>query len=385
MSESGSTSGRGGELTADESARLSQHVAGVSASGLPLGPGLRALAEESPRGAFRDALVDLADALERGEPLDEAVEDEAGRVPPYLRGLIRAGVRSGDLGDVLGRFSAVARVGSDLRRTFWAGLAYPILAVGLAGGLFALLDALLMDRFEHIFADFGVPLPGLTKALLMMSHALRTFAPLIIAACLVLILAWAFVGLVASRAARNSLFARIPVIGTLWKYTSWAEFCHLLAMLIEARVPLPEALRLTGAAVENSDVERACRAVARGVERGASLSAAMSGEVPGPAVDLSGTGPTSADARADRDGLRAIHRSMPDGLPRLLRWAEGRAAIAEVLHMAGETFQARSRAEAAFGGAAAAFMAALAVIVGLFIVVLGLFLPLITLVSKLSG
>ena len=65
--------------------------------------------------------------------------------------------------------------------------------------------------------------------------------------------------------------------------------------------------------------------------------------------------------------------------------AEGRAAIAEVLHMAGETFQARSRAEAAFGGAAAAFMAALAVIGGLFIVVLGLFLPLITLVSKLSG
>lgn len=377
--------GGGGKLSAEETARLSQHVAGVSASGLPLGSGLRALAEESPRGAFRDALLDLADALERGEPLEEAIEDEAGRVPPHLRGLIRAGVRSGDLGEILGRFSAVARVGSELRRTFWVGLAYPILAVGLAGGLFALVDALVVDRFERIFADFGMPLPALTIALLMMSHALRTFAPLIITACLALVFVWAFVGLVASRAARNSLFARAPVIGALWKYTSWAEFCHLLAMLVEARVPLPEALRLTGAAVENSDLEIACRAVAQCVERGVSLSTAMSGNILGPAVDPSGAGPTSADVKADRDALRAIRRSMPDGLPRLLRWAEGRAAIAEVLHMAGETFQARSRAEAAFGGAAAAFMAALAVIVGLFIVVLGLFLPLITLVTRLSG
>lgn len=385
MSESGSTSKRGGELTAGESVRLSQHVAGVSASGLPLGPGLRALAEESPRGAFRDALVALAAALERGEPLDEAVEDEAGRIPPHLRGLIRAGVRSGDLGDILGRFSTVARVGSDLRRTFWAGLAYPILALGLAGGLFALVDSLVVDRFERIFTDFGVPLPGLTRALLMMSHVLRVFAPVLIAGCLALIFAWAFVGLVASRSFRNSLFARLPVIGALWRYTSWAEFCHLLAMLVEARVPLPEALRLAGAAVENSDVDLACRAVARGVERGASLSAAMSGNVYDPVVDLPADGPKRAEAKADRDGLRAIRRSMPDGLPRLLRWAEGRAAIAEVLHMAGETFQARSRAEAAFGGAAAAFMAALAVIVGLFIVVVGLFLPLITLVTRLSG
>ena len=50
-------------------------LAGAAASGLPLGPGLRALAEESPRGAFRAALIGLADAVERGEPLDRAVEE----------------------------------------------------------------------------------------------------------------------------------------------------------------------------------------------------------------------------------------------------------------------------------------------------------------------
>lgn len=385
MSDPGGRTGRGGGLTEDESTRLSQHVAGVSTSGLPLGPGLRALAEESPRGAFREALIDLAGSLERGVPLDVAVEDEAGRVPPHLRGLIRAGIRSGDLGDILGRYSVVARVGSDLRRSFWVGLAYPILALGLTGGLFALVDGLIMDRFEGIFRDFGMSLPGMTVALLMMSQVLRAAWPLVLATCVALVAGWALIGLFMSRAARNALFARLPVVGALWRYTSWSEFCHLLAMLIEARLPLPEALRLTGSAVENRDVELACRAMARGVEQGATLSAAMAGILPPSSVGRDRPGGELGDLLVERDGVRAIRRSMPDGLPRLLNWAEGRAAIAEVLHMAGETFQARSRAEASFGGAAAAFMAALAVIFGLFIVVVGLFLPLITVVTQLSG
>jgi type II secretory pathway component PulF len=369
MSESEATSGRGGELSAEESARLSRHVAGVSASGLPLGPGLRALAEESRRGPFRNALIDLANALERGVPLDQAVQGEAGRMPAHLRGLIRAGVRAGDLGDILGRFSAVARVGTDLRRTFWSGLAYPIIAVGLTIALFVLVDALVVDRFTNIFRDFGVQLPTMTMLLLTASSAIRFSAPFLLAGFLGLILAWALIGMFVSRGVRDGLVAWTPVVGSLWRYTAWAEFCHLLAMLIEAKIPLPEALRLTGWAVENREVDRACHAMAQGVEQGASLSAAMAAEIPG----------------ADPAGLRAIRRSMPDGLPRLLQWAEDRAAIAEVLHMAGETFQARSRAEVAFGGAAAAFLATTAVIFGVFIVVVGMFLPLITLVSKLSG
>jgi type II secretory pathway component PulF len=369
MSESETASGRGEELSADESERLSRHVAGVSASGLPLGPGLRALAEESPRGAFRSALIDLAAALERGVPLDRAVESEAGRIPPHLRGLIRAGVRTGDLGDILGRFSAVSRVGSDLRRTFWSGLIYPILAVGVTAGLFILVDALVVDRYRLLFSDFGVELPAMTRLLLALSSIVRALTPILLATFLALVLAWAVVGMVASRSARDGLVARTPVVGTLWRFTAWAEFCHLLAMLVEANVPLPEALRLTGEAVEDRNVERACLAMARGVEQGAPLSVAMAGEAPG----------------ADPEGLRAIRRSMPAGLPRLLRWAEDRAALAEVLNVAGETFQARSRAEVTFGGAAAAFLAATAVIAGLFIVVVGMFLPLITLVSRLSG
>jgi hypothetical protein len=53
--------------------------------------------------------------------------------------------------------------------------------------------------------------------------------------------------------------------------------------------------------------------------------------------------------------------------------------------MAGEMFEARSRAQAAFAGTVMAVLAVVGVIVGIFVVVVGLFLPLITVISRLSG
>ena len=408
MIEPRERSERGGSLTQEESARLSDQLAGAAASGLPLGPGLRALAEESPRGPFRDALRSLADSIDRGTPLEEAVDDEARRVPPHLRGLIRAGLAAGNLGDVLGRFTSVADVGADLKRSFWIGMAYPLFALILACVLFVLVDLLVIVRFEELFRDFGVSLPFLTQFVLETSHALRFIWPLFAAGALVLFAGWSVAGLVLSRASRNSLFARLPLIGPLWRFTSWAEFCHLLAILLEARLPMPEALRLTGEAVEDRDVEHACRAMARSVERGASLSVAMEAQTPttlpsGPFDHLDRTKPGRGKARElegddeapepamlgdlleEKAGRDAIRRSMPEGLPKLLRWAEKREAIVEVLRMAGETFQARARAESSFGGGVVALLALLGVVIGLFFVVIGLFLPLITLINKLSG
>ena len=54
-----------------------------------------------------------------------ASSDQEGRIPPHLRGLVAAGVRSGRLGEVLGEFSEYATIGIELRRRLWLNLAYP--------------------------------------------------------------------------------------------------------------------------------------------------------------------------------------------------------------------------------------------------------------------
>src|SRR5436190_10623006 len=110
------TGERGGRLSADDAARFSEQLAGLTSAGLPLGPGLRAAALEMGPGRLRSSLAAMARAVEAGASVEEAVEAQGGRLPAHLKGLVRIGSRTGRTGPVLGRFVASVNVGVDLRR-----------------------------------------------------------------------------------------------------------------------------------------------------------------------------------------------------------------------------------------------------------------------------
>jgi len=355
MPESVGSNGATGRLTAAEAADLSDQIAGLTRAGLPLSQGLVALGQELPRGRLRRSMIELARTLEAGVPLDRAVEDQHGSMPPHLRGLVIAGVRSGRLGDLLNRFSTYVIIGTELKRRLWLSLAYPALTSGFASALFLFVCVVVAASFDGIYRDFNLPLPRVTVAVLVIARSVRSiWFPVVIVAG-VLVFGWLAARIFLTRPARRSLAGRLPLIGTVWRTTSLAEFCHLLALLLESHLPLPEALRLAGEGVQDADLDVCCRRMATEVESGRSLAQAM-----------------------------AARMLFPLGLPRLLRWAEGQKSLAEVLHMAGSMFEARARAQSTFVGSVLNVLCVLPV---LFVVLFvpALFVPLLTLINALSG
>jgi type II secretory pathway component PulF len=355
MSDHWGANGSPGILNAADTAQLSEQIAGLTRAGVPLSTGLTALAEELPRGALRRSMSELAQTLETGLPLDQAIEIQSGRIPAHLRGLVIAGIRSGNLGDFLSRFSGYVGIGTEVKRRLWLNLAYPVITACAALALFVLVSTILISQFESIYRDFGIPLPGLTNAIIAMSHMVNTIWPPVAILLAVGFCTWLAASVFLKPAMRRSLAGRIPVLGAVWRTTSLAEFCHLLALLLESQLPLPEALRLTGEGVQDVDMDEACRAMAVEVESGRSLAEAM-----------------------------AAKRLFPAGLPSLLRWAERDKSLAEVLHMAGTMFETRARAHSTFTGTAVTVLCVLLVL-GMLTVIPALFLPLITLISRLSG
>ena len=103
-------------LSAEGSAELAARVAALAQAGLPLEGGLRALADEVGRPRLALVLRNLATRLDAGESLEAAMAAQGSRLPPHLRGLIVAGVRSGRLPKVLDEFAALSRSRQDLRR-----------------------------------------------------------------------------------------------------------------------------------------------------------------------------------------------------------------------------------------------------------------------------
>ncbi len=349
------TDGARNGLSSAQAGELSRRIADLTGAGLPLSAGLAALSEELPRGRLRRSMTELADALDSGVPLAAAVEIQQERIPPHLRGLVIAGVRSGRLGDILLRFSTYTGFANDLKRRLVLSLAYPLLTLAIAIALSIFVSTFVVAQFEHIFRDFNLPLAGLVRMVISVAHVINVACLPVGAVAAVLIFVVLAARLFLKPASQRSLSTQLPLLGWIWAPTRHSEFCRLLALLLESRSPLPEALRLTGEGIQDSGMERACGIMANEVESGRSFALAMS-----------------------------KLRRFPPGLPRLLGWAEKKMTLPEVLQLAGALFETQARSQATLVGMIVTVACVLNVL-ALAMIIPVLFLPLITLISALSG
>ncbi len=348
-----------------EVAELMEQLAALTRSGLPLPSGLRAAGEELSSPALRATFRDLARRLESGEGLDAALASGGARFPAHVRGLVLAGARSGRLADVLGEYVRGANIGQEMRRKFRATLAYPLLTLALVVALVGFICHLSVRAIDDLvgklpnlgFGNFGQKSFRQNEVLTIMARFIDAHGPAILLYTLATLAAvWASARLGLSPAARRRLACGCPVVGPLLRLAALTEFCHLLAMLIEAEMPLPEALELAGAGVQDADLSEACGRMARSVAAGNPLSVAV-GLWPG----------------------------VPAGLGQLFGWSEGHQGLAESLHLAGDMFEARTRSQASFAESVLSTAMLLLILWWIGFAIASLYLPLITAVRFLAG
>jgi type II secretory pathway component PulF len=343
-------------LSGEDTALLSAQIAGLTGAGLPLASGLVALGAELPRGRLRRVVDALARKLERGMSLGQAIADQGEAVPAHLRGLVVAGQRTGRMGEVLGRFAGYAQIGADVRRQLWLRLMYPAVLIVFATNLLLGILLFIVSGFEQIFDDFGLNLPVVSWFLIKTSAALRHEGLPILGVLAVTGAVAAVVLAVRGPAARRSMLSRLPLLGGVWKSTSLAEFYHLMGLLLESEVPLPEAVSMAGEGVMDADLRAVTRVMTSELEQGQPLAAALHGR-----------------------------SYFPEGLGGIVAWAQQHQSLPEALHMLGEMFEARARTQATFAGTVLTVLTVMMVVFGVGLVVLGVFLPLLQLIQKLSG
>lgn len=341
-------------LSAGETREIGGHIAEIVSAGLPLEGALAAVAEELPWGRMRTALRRIVRKLESGADLESVLASSG--APRYLPVLVRAGKRSGRTGEILENFIAGSRAVSDLRQTLWMALAYPLVLLFMLGALGLFLIYWIVPQFAAMFDGFGVNLPWITTAVVVVSqfladHGARVLGALaaaILVLCLVLRLA---LGPVGSR----RLLCCLPAIGPLLRWLAMARFSTLLSLLVESRVPLEEALILAGEASGDAEIRADCQALQTTVRAGKTFEAAA------------------------HDGGR-----FPKSFLRALSWERYQEGFPEVLHSMADMYAGRARALVAI---LIALLPPLVVsLVGLVVgfVVIALFMPLLKLLNALS-
>lgn len=279
MASTGSEGGGGvgRPVTVEELVALNEEIAALVKAGSPLEAGLGRTSGELP-GRLRGIAATLAGRMKRGESLVEALDAEAGSIPPLYRAVVEAGVRTGDVGKALAGMSSYLRGFVEARNTVGLALWYPLVVATLAYALFVGLVVVVAPRFAEAFASLGLPT---TRALEFVEGLGRTawlwwpIWPLVLVAIAV---AWVRSGRASRLDASSWTFLGLfPWMRSLVRDYQSAGFADLLALLLENQVAYPRAVSLAAEATGDASLIADARGLSLELERGASARQAVAG------------------------------------------------------------------------------------------------------------
>jgi len=302
------------------------HLGTLMSAGFTLERALETAANVAIRPDVAAALVDVQARLRAGADLGDAFAAHPRCFPPLAVGMVRAGVRGGDLTEALADLAAHLEAEEELRQELLAALAYPALLAVVGGSALLVLLLFVLPRLAVTFGDLGAALPPATANLLRLGQLLRHGWGVL--------LGLGAVGAAAAVLYRRSpdgrvwwhrLLLALPVVGTLRQQATAVRVGRMLAALLRSGMPVPTALDVAADGVGDATVARAIRHARERVEAGSKLADALAESRVFPRVftqmvdvgEESGRLPDLL-ARAAAGGARDLRR----GLARAVRLVE---------------------------------------------------------------
>ena len=132
----------------------------------------------------------------------------------------------------------------ELTRAVRKALIYPMILLALALAVCIIIVVFAIPRFAEFFEGFDAELPLPTRMLMGIANFVQSPAGLITGVVLVvgIILTVLYVRTAKGRRNLHALQLKIPLVSTVVTYSSTERFTRVLGVLLEAGVPLPEAL-----------------------------------------------------------------------------------------------------------------------------------------------
>lgn len=256
-------------MTLDHLIALCDEMAALARAGVPLDRGLRDLARELP-GKLGRTSGKIASELERGQDLAGYLRNHAGEFPPAFAAVVESGLRVGRLPAALEDLAKSARRLATFKRALLAAWGYPLMVMATAFCLFLFMLAGPIPVLIHAYQDVARSNNPLMDALATLRATAGWWGMLVpVLALCYLGFAWWRVhaaDLTGSGLRWWSLGIAAPLV-RLRRGMQLADFTHLLALLIEHLVPLPEALRLATHG-SGSGLKASARRLADQLERG---------------------------------------------------------------------------------------------------------------------
>jgi len=131
--------------------------------------------------------------------------------------------------------------------------------------------------FGDVYSGFGAKLPAPTQFLIDVSNFLKSYLLYFIVAAGGAVWGWFyFIKTPAGREFWDNRRIKLPIFGPIAHKICLARFTRTLASLVRSGVPILEVLQIVSQTVGNVMMEKAIKVAATDIERGQSISSALS-------------------------------------------------------------------------------------------------------------
>jgi type II secretory pathway component PulF len=269
---------RGGakHVSARNLAVFSRQMAGLLNAGLPLMRTLTILIEQTEEKSLQAALIQVQADVESGSSFSAALARHPQTFPPLMLSIVRVGETGGFLGSALKSIADNYQREAELQNKIRAAVTYPaiVLVIAIIGVL--IMITFIVPIFEGMFAGLGSSLPLPTQILVTLSNNMWWVLPLL-AVIVIAIVLWYRANKHTEQFRRtfDPIKLKLPVFGTLTTKIAVARFSRNLSMMLNAGVPIIQALGITGQASNNWKIEQAVREVQESIRQGRTFAAPL--------------------------------------------------------------------------------------------------------------
>jgi type IV pilus assembly protein PilC len=239
-------------------------------AGLSLHQVMKQQGQRGPR-SVRALAGDLAEALQKGSSLSDALDEKKDLFPPLFLSLVRLGESTGHMAEIFGELERYYQLELQLRRQFRSQTFLPILQFFLAilvfAGLIYILGVIAASTGGKPLITF-LGLSGGAGALAFLGLVLGTLA-----------IAWGLASLLTrfgrQKAWVDRLVLRVPALGSCVRALVMSRFALALQLTLDTGLSITRALQLGLSATGNAYFASRADMVVLALKNGETLHAAL--------------------------------------------------------------------------------------------------------------
>ena len=254
-------------------ALFSSQFAAALKAGISVEKTLSILGGQAEKRRWRKCLIKTAQFVKAGGSLADGFEEaDPDGFPAAFLEMVRGGEHSGRLAEVFQSLSVYYERRYKAKQKMESSLIYPCFVLGMAVLVLTFIVGWVVPSIAAVLKEMGTDLPLGTKILLSISGFLHEHIVALLSAVIL-----AIGGVVCywkserGREQLEMIIKKLPMIGKLLDMSIYAQFCHTVATLLQAGVPLPQVLVVTAGSIDNRRTGKKIRQAAGKLQAGESL------------------------------------------------------------------------------------------------------------------